>query len=1748
MAEASLELIISLQNQAQKGLEAIQAELRGVQDAAEGTGGVLSTALGTFAGGALLSGISAAVNGITSSFGALKDGMIGGNAEFERYETQFGVLLGSADLAKQRLADLAAFGAATPFELPDIVVAEKQLVAFGLAGEDVAARFGKTASEIRTIAGDVAAGTGAGFEEVAGYLGKFAAGSTGEAIARFQELGIVTKQQLSEMGLAFDNAGSLTTPVEDAMDVLLVAMQNKFGGMMTAQSSTFEGMLSNFEDWKAGAMRTLGEPIFDVVKDNLGNLLQFLSSADVQMAISGFAETIASGLGTAIDWLTGTAIPNLQAGWDTIQPSLDAVGAAFGTIGTAIGESGLVEALGSIFEGMNGGVGAADLLAGTIALIADGLNAAAPVIGGVATGVAGLISSFQEGGTGAMVLAEGMAALAPVSDAVSGALGTIGTIIAAATGDFGAFGESMSGIELRINEFVGALSGITTAIGTIGGYIAGQVPQWGAIWGETFGQLQATAQAIFSALLPVITGVLQQITAFLNAHGTEIVYTMTAAWNQVNQIVQTAAQLIQAIVVPALAAVAGFIRAHGAEIQAVLGGAWQIVQSLIIGTLNTIQGLLAAALAAIQGDWQGAWTAIQGVAQAQMQAIQGAISGGIQIIVGLFGGLATQAMAALQSLVTGAATIGNQIIQGIVSGVQNGAGALYSTLAGMASNALSAATSAFQIGSPSRLFADKVGQPIAEGVAAGVTAGGNAVTSAVVQIGADALAAVRNAVGNLGDAWTDAGDGSIEVGEVLDDIREKAAALGVDANPAIQNLMDVLRDAGPASAEFAEALSVFDSETALGAFLGLGDQATAAVALTEEQYAHLLSLQQDYHASQQEIAADAAEQLAEAQQAFDQNRLDSAVDFYDRITSMDDQALAQKLSAEYEAAALEAQQIATDKGADVADAWLEAQQKAIEGQGEIQAKINAALAENDGAEAERLQGILDLQKRADDNRLSQILAAEDSIKTQQAQKLAEQEQQYQEHLSKLGTAAADQVAKLGDLGAAATAAGQSIQAGITPIVTATQATATAASEVLQPALETMAGVFGTQVTDAVSSAGDKLQRADGWFDDIARAVGSATGKVIEWTKKLTEAADNIPEAFEGQSPPPMADWFSYIAESVGDAATGLDTFRQGLVGLTGFDPKIIEQIRDAVESVGDAIQSVNETVAASNVSYARTYEDALKAQQTLIKDTGELAKIDQERTRVLAQQEKLQADLAAAQAKLAAVPGDDPALLALRERSSTLDEVIAKETRIAQLKDEARKLPKEARDARLKELDLLAQQANAEEDIFNKRQKLVDTLNAVLNSTDFEQDIIGEDGTVHQGKQSKLKAAQDALSAFDRDASDKLGSIGGKLQDLDVARSDQRTTLQGQIDTITGKLTGTGGVGEQLRDLDDRTIRAQQQQGRLASLGATFDSLWQQADQTRTAIGATNPEAGAKYYDMRLDQISQSLGLQRQIELAKTDKEKADLTAQLNAMRQRHTRELERFVAETGAPIDPKTGRLIPGAKPAPPEALLDSYDTVAESWAAIVARAETEYRMTLPKRGDKAKSPNTTLRPSEREARYQNYLTNVREANAMATELARLEAAIWNTPAAPHMLQPLPYRGTFDANRQDSHLDMVANQPGGTSGIWFGDGIRWDAEAKKGHAWEPPSYAIGVRGAPGGLAYLHQDELAYLPTGSDVYTASETRRMLRTFADGAGGGDAITIHIDARGAAVGAGREIEAAVRRALADAAATKDRRKRA
>lgn len=305
-------------------------------------GNIMDTAMGTALGVITGQAIPAMLGGIKNAF----DSAFKSNDNFEQYKNQFTVLLKDAEAAKKRLNELSAVADKTPFPLDQVVKADLILQGFGLHSEEAAKKFGFTGERIRTIAGDLAAGTRTSFEEMAGLIGRFASGDTGDAIRRMQELGIATKEQLAAMGLEFSKSGELLSPLPEATNVVLSLMEEKYGGLMDIQSQTFSGMQSTLDDFINNTLRKLSAPLFDKAKEQLANLLAFLNSdtmkaalASVEKMVTAFANNDMAGVLAQIEPLVTnlamsfglssgeaeTLFTNLKTAWTDFQTILGTV-------------------------------------------------------------------------------------------------------------------------------------------------------------------------------------------------------------------------------------------------------------------------------------------------------------------------------------------------------------------------------------------------------------------------------------------------------------------------------------------------------------------------------------------------------------------------------------------------------------------------------------------------------------------------------------------------------------------------------------------------------------------------------------------------------------------------------------------------------------------------------------------------------------------------------------------------------------------------------------------------------------------------------------------------------------------------------------------------------------------------------------------------------------------------------------------------------------------------------------------------------------------------------------------------------------------------------------------------------------------------------------------------------------------------------------------------------------------------------
>jgi len=234
-------------------------------------GGMLSFVTGPVAAGMAALGTGASVAG-----------MVGLAASIEQTRTQFATLLGSVELARQKISELQRFSASTPFQFDGLADSAKRLLAFGVANDQVIPTL--------RVLGDVAAATGNQVGELAGIYGKVKANGRlmTEALDQFNDRGIPVGKALEE---AFGKTGEEIRKMASAGQISFSDLQRAMlkmtteGGMafngMASRSTTLSGLWSTLKDNVTLALTDVGEAIvegFDL-KNATASLTQFVQRA-----------------------------------------------------------------------------------------------------------------------------------------------------------------------------------------------------------------------------------------------------------------------------------------------------------------------------------------------------------------------------------------------------------------------------------------------------------------------------------------------------------------------------------------------------------------------------------------------------------------------------------------------------------------------------------------------------------------------------------------------------------------------------------------------------------------------------------------------------------------------------------------------------------------------------------------------------------------------------------------------------------------------------------------------------------------------------------------------------------------------------------------------------------------------------------------------------------------------------------------------------------------------------------------------------------------------------------------------------------------------------------------------------------------------------------------------------------------------------------------------------------------------------
>lgn len=220
-----------------------------------------------------------------------------------------------------------------------------------------------------------------------------------------------------------------------------------------------------------------------------------------------------------------------------------------------------------------------------------------------------------------------------------------------------------------------------------------------------------------------VTGVFNAVRTAVTTAITSTVNTIKMVWGQVAPFVMPALNLmrtvfvttfnnIRTIVQTVIGVVSGVVRAFMAllrgDFSGVLSGIRQVVSSVFNGIKsiisNTISGAVSAALQLAQG-----------IANAILRVGEYMVGLASKIVQGLSSALTTAVTWVAQRFLA----IGKAIVEGIKTGISNAWGAFKDWLLDKLGDPVDWAMGILGIGSPSRVMAEKVGKPMAQGIGVG---------------------------------------------------------------------------------------------------------------------------------------------------------------------------------------------------------------------------------------------------------------------------------------------------------------------------------------------------------------------------------------------------------------------------------------------------------------------------------------------------------------------------------------------------------------------------------------------------------------------------------------------------------------------------------------------------------------------------------------------------------------------------------------------------------------------------------------------------------------------------------------------------------------------------------------------------------------------------------------------------------------------------------------------------------------------
>lgn len=496
---------------------------------------------------------------------------------------------------------------------------------------------------------------------------------------------------------AFRSILEVLPPVITAFGTAISSIITAITPIVSIIASTFESVVQIVTNAIVRIVQALAPFIPEVTK-----IVQTLAPV-IQSIIDSF-NNLVNQISPILDSLTklikefGTQVKNIL---DGVSDVVESVG---GVIERALqGVAGIFDSIGN--AALNAGKGFKQFAQGVKMLVDLKLGDLVATLGAVATGVAGISASasgLSSAGQGMQLFGQGMMMVQVAGMAVSVVLSNLANTIPMVVASISMLGPTMMTASASMTMFATSVTAMATSMtGVVANFLIFSAGLAGV---QSSIMMIVASFAALNAITAVLGGVIGTIPGQFNA----ISASASGALNTIRQLVTTAAS----------------VSASFANLGSTASSAMNTLSSSVKSAVSQSVSAAKSGMQAMTSAIQSAGNQMVQIASQTGQNVASKLSQGIRSGSGQAKSAMSSLMSAVRSAgVSGASQmtyVGRMIGEGVATGMRQALGSVTAAANAIIEQANKAARAKAQIHSPSRLFANSVGQFIPAGVGMGI--------------------------------------------------------------------------------------------------------------------------------------------------------------------------------------------------------------------------------------------------------------------------------------------------------------------------------------------------------------------------------------------------------------------------------------------------------------------------------------------------------------------------------------------------------------------------------------------------------------------------------------------------------------------------------------------------------------------------------------------------------------------------------------------------------------------------------------------------------------------------------------------------------------------------------------------------------------------------------------------------------------------------------------------------------------------